>query len=315
MKRVLSVLGLLLVATLALCSGAIWLTPARMLTQLLQSDSLVVVFRLPRLLVAMMAGVNLAVAGTLLQALMRNPLASPDLVGITTGAGVAAVAAILLGWNFNSVGLPLISFLGAAIAGLAIYKLGQGGSGQRLILCGVALASLGQALITLLLVNFAPSAAEAMIWLKGSLYARGWSHVKLLAPWFLLGLAATRLAGHQLNTLLLGEETIVSLGMEVDKMRRRLLLLAVLLAASAVSMVGTIGFVGLLVPHLARMLSGPDHRVSLPTIAMLGAALLALADTLGRVLAPPLEIPAGIITAVVGAPYFGYLLLRRSALW
>lgn len=310
-----TLIGLAVAFVLALTLGAVPVEVDRAFYELISSRGVVYHFRLPRFLVAVMAGFNLAVAGAVLQSVMRNPLASPDLVGITTGGGVAVVAAILLGWQFHSTTLPAIGFLGAAGAGALVYILGRGGSRERLVLCGVALASLGQAVITLLLVSFAPSAAEAMIWLKGSLYSRGWDHVWLLAPWTLLGGLIALLASFQMNALLLGESTLLALGMRVDLVRRYLIALAVLLAGSAVAIVGTIGFVGLLIPHAARMLVGSDHRRFLPLAGLLGGTFLSLSDTVGRVVSPPLEIPAGLVTALIGAPYFVYLLVKRRVNW
>ncbi len=308
-------LGLAVALVLALTLGAVPVDFDRAFTELMSSRGVVYHFRLPRFLVAIMAGFNLAVAGAVLQSVMRNPLASPDLVGITTGGGVAVVGAILLGWQFHSTTLPVIGFLGAALAGALVYCLGRGGGRERLILCGVALACLGQAVITLLLVSFAPSAAEAMIWLKGSLYSRGWQHVWLLAPWTLVGALIALLASFQMNALLLGESTLLALGMRVGQVRGYLIALAVMLAGSAVAIVGTVGFVGLLVPHAARMLVGTDHRRFLPLAGIMGGIFLSLSDTLGRVVSPPLEIPAGLVTALIGAPYFVYLLVRRKVNW
>ena len=310
-----TLVALLVAFVLSLVLGAVSLEPERAFYELLSGSGVVYHFRLPRFLVAVMAGFNLALAGAVLQSVMRNPLASPDLVGITTGGGVAVVGAILLGWQFHSTSLPIIGFLGAALAGALVYRLGRGGGRERLILCGVALASLGQAFITLLLVSFAPSAAEAMIWLKGSLYSRGWEHVWMLAPWTVVGALVAFLASHQMNALLLGESTLLALGMKVGRVRAYLIALAVLLAGSAVAIVGTVGFVGLLVPHAARMLVGTDHRRFLPLAGLMGGTFLSCSDTIGRIVSPPLEIPAGLVTALVGAPYFVYLLVQRKVNW
>ncbi len=273
-------------------------------------EGVVGMFRLPRVLAAMLVGSLFAVSGTLLQSLTRNPLVSPDLIGVTSGGGVAAVLAILVAGSTVGPRLPFVVFLGSvSVAGL-VWWMGRGASQQRFILTGVALGALSQAVITLLLVTYAPSAAEAMIWLKGSLYGRTWHHVAYLAPWCGVVLAGSLLVAYQANPLLLGDDVASSLGVRLSVLRPLLWILAVAAAAGAVSVVGTVGFVGLVVPHMARLLVGPDLRCHLPVAMLLGAMLVLLADTVGRVLAPPLEIPAGLICAILGAPYFGYLLWR-----
>lgn len=285
------------------------LTPPALLVEL-QEPGVVTRFRLPRALCAILVGLCFALSGSLLQSLTRNPLASPDLLGVTSGGGLAAVAAILMGGHQVGPYLPLIAFLGAATVASVIWLLGRGASSQRFILTGVALSAFAQAVITLLLVTYAPSAAEALIWLKGSLFGRGWVHVKHIAPWALVAVVGAALVAHRANPMVLGPTVATSLGVDLSKLRPLLWLLSVASAAAAVAVAGTIGFVGLIVPHLARRLCGSDLRVVLPFAALLGALFVLGADTLGRVVAPPLEIPAGLICALFGAPYFGYLLIK-----
>lgn len=283
---------------------------AQMIDEIQRGSGVVYLFRLPRALCAVMVGLAFAISGVLLQSLTRNPLASPDLLGVTSGGGLATVVAILLGGASVGPHLPWIAFLGATIVASIIWVLGRGASPQRFILTGVALSAFTQALITLLLVTYAPSAAEAMIWLKGSLFGRGWVHVKHLVPWAVVTLVGGVAVAYRANPLVLGPVVATSLGVRLEVLRPVLWLLSVAAAAAAVAVAGTIGFVGLIVPHLARKLCGPDLRVVVPFAALVGAFFVLSADTLGRVLAPPLEIPAGLICAFLGAPYFGYLLTR-----
>lgn len=290
-------------ATSASSPGEVW-------NGLVSGEGVVGMFRLPRVLCAVLVGVLFAVSGALLQSLTRNPLVSPDLVGVTSGGGVAAVLAILVAGSQAGPHLPFIVFLGSVVVASLVWWLGRGASQQRFVLTGVALGALCQAVITLLLVTYAPSAAEAMIWLKGSLYARTWLHVGYLAPWCAVVLLFSLLVAYQANPLLLGEEVASSLGVRLTLLRPLLWGLSVAAAAGAVSVVGTVGFVGLVVPHMARLLVGPDLRRHLPVAMLLGALLVLLADTVGRVIAPPLEVPAGLFCAVLGAPYFGYLLWK-----
>lgn len=305
------ILSLLVLFWVALSIGATaTLTPSEVWLGLTSREGVVGMFRLPRVIAAMLVGALFALSGTLLQSLTRNPLVSPDLVGVTSGGGVAAVLAILVAGTSVGPLLPWAVFVGAvSVAGL-VWWLGRGVNQQRFVLTGVALGALTQAIITLLLVTYAPSAAEAMIWLKGSLYGRTWLHVMVLLPWCVAVFVGTALIAYQANPLLLGDDIASSLGVRLSTLRPILWGLSVAAAAGAVSVAGTIGFVGLVVPHMARLLVGPDLRRHLPVAILLGAFVVLLADTVGRVLSPPLEIPAGLICAVLGAPYFGYLLWK-----
>jgi iron complex transport system permease protein len=285
-------------------------TPTQIFAELRQGGGVLSLFRLPRALAASLVGLCFAISGTLLQSLTRNPLASPDLLGVTSGGGLATVTAILVGGPQIGPYLPWIAFLGATTVASVIWFLGRDASPQRFILTGVALSAFTQAIITLLLVTYAPSAAEAMIWLKGSLFGRGWVHVKHLLPWAIFTLAGSVAIAHSANPLVLGQTVATSLGVKLSSLRPTLWLLSVAAAAAAVAVAGTIGFVGLIVPHIARKVCGPDLRATIPFSGLLGALFVLSADTLGRVIAPPLEIPAGLICAFLGAPYFGFLLWK-----
>lgn len=286
--------------------------PVRVLSEIQSGEGVIYLFRLPRSIAALLVGVCFAISGTLLQTLTRNPLASPDLLGVTSGGGLATVVAILIGGSAVGPHLPWIAFLGASAVAALIWLLGWGESPQRFILTGVALSAFTQALVTLLLVTYAPSAAEAMIWLKGSLFGRGWVHVKHLLPWAAFSVLGGLVVAHQANPLALGPTVATTLGVELPTLRPTLWVLSVASAAAGVAIAGTIGFVGLVVPHLARRLCGPDLRILVPYSALMGGLFVLSADTLGRVIAPPLEIPAGLVCAFVGAPYFGYLLWKGN---
>lgn len=303
--------GLVVLFWISLSIGATAsLPPSQVWQGIATGEGVVGMFRLPRVLSALLVGALFALSGTLLQSLTRNPLVSPDLVGVTSGGGVAAVVAILVAGASVGPHLPWAVFVGAVSVASLVWWLGRGASQQRFVLTGVALGALTQAIITLLLVTYAPSAAEAMIWLKGSLYGRTWLHVTVLLPWCAAVFVGTALIAYQANPLLLGDDVASSLGVRLSTVRPVLWGLAVAAAAGAVSVAGTIGFVGLVVPHMARLLVGPDLRRHLPIAILLGAFVVLLADTVGRVVSPPLEIPAGLICAILGAPYFGYLLWK-----
>jgi iron complex transport system permease protein len=251
----------------------------------------------------------------MMQSLTRNPMAAPDLVGINAGAGLVIVMLILMVPDFSPLLLPVAAFLGAAGAGGLVYLLAYSKRTMvttRLVLSGLAVGSGLHALITLVLVQYAPNAAQALVFLKGSFYALSWERVALLAPWTLLGIPLAYYVSNHLTLIQLDETVITGLGVRADKMRLLLLILIVALAASAVAIGGTISFVGLIVPHLIKFLIGPDFKLSTPLCALFGALLVVIADMVGRIAIPPAELPAGIITAIIGAPYFLYLLVKKA---
>lgn len=270
--------------------------------------------RLPRALVAFLVGASLALAGAILQGLTRNPLASPDIIGVSAGASFAAVAVTVLAPNAPLVALPLAAFGGAAAAAVVVYALAwQGGSAPlRLILVGIGVAAVAHAL-TLLVITFGQiyRVNQAMIWMAGSVYGRSWEHLAPAAPWLTVLIPATLVMARHLDALHYGDGLARGLGTRVERERGLLVLLSVALAGVSVATAGTIGFVSLMAPHIARRLVGPLHAGLLPTAAMIGGALVLLADLAGRTIAAPIEIPCGIVTAVIGAPYFIYLLYRQ----
>lgn len=270
--------------------------------------------RLPRALVALMVGAALAVSGALLQGLTRNPLAAPDIIGINAGASLVAVTLIVALPSVSSAYLPPAAFGGAVAIALLLYLLAWRGqsSPMRLILIGIGLWAIAQALTWLMIVSGdVQEVSRALIWLTGSVYARGWEELWALAPWVAVLIPFALLYARHLNTLGLGDEVATGLGNRVELSRGLLLLASVGLAAAGVATAGTMVFVGLVAPHVARGLVGPSAGALIPTAAVTGAALVVISDLAGRVLFSPTEIPAGIVTAVLGAPYFMYLLYRN----
>ena len=268
--------------------------------------------RLPRTIVAALVGVNLALAGAILQAILRNPLADPHIIGISSGAGLAGIFIMLVlpgaAWLITPA-----AFGGAMFAALLIYLLAwrDGIRPTRVILAGVAVSAFLGAGISAMMILYSDRVHSALMWMVGGLSARGWPHVEMLLPYTVgAGLCALLAAG-RLNILLLGDDMARGVGLAVERTRVMLTALAALLAASAVSVVGLLGFVGLIVPHAARLMVGADHRVLLPAAALLGIAVLTLSDTAARLLFAPLELPVGILMAVIGAPFFLYLLRRQ----
>lgn len=270
--------------------------------------------RLPRVITAFLVGMALAVAGTILQGLTRNPLAAPEIVGVEAGAGLAAVALIVLFPSVPVFFLPIFAFAGALTAALLVYWLSwNGGSSPiRLILVGVGLGAVASAL-TSLMITFGNiyDVSQALVWLAGSVYGRTWEHIQALLPWLMVFMPLALLSSRELNALSLGDQVSRGLGSAVEWQRGLLLLISVALAGASVATAGTIGFVGLMAPHLARQLVGTAHQGLMPTAALAGGLIVALADLLGRSLFAPIELPCGVITAAVGAPYFLYLLYRN----
>ncbi|EGO61920.1 FecCD family ABC transporter permease [Acetonema longum] len=267
--------------------------------------------RLPRTLVGALVGMNLALAGGVLQGVMKNPLADPHIIGISAGAGLAGVSVLILFPHMEYLVVP-VAFLGAMGAAALIYILAWKGGIQpmRIVLAGVAVSAFLGAGISALLVFYSDRVHGALMWMVGGLSARSWPHVSIISPYTLLAGSLALLGARRLNLLVLGDDVARGLGLPVEQTRLFLTAVAALLAASAVSVVGLLGFVGLIVPHTARLLIGSDFRYLLPASALLGASVVTLSDTVARTLFAPVEIPVGIIMAFLGAPFFLYLLRR-----
>jgi iron complex transport system permease protein len=270
--------------------------------------------RLPRMLVAALVGMSLAISGTILQGLTRNPLASPGILGINSGAGLVAVGLIVLSESVSAGLISVAAFSGAFVVALLIYLLAWrgGDSPLRLVLVGIGMGAITSALTTLL-VTFGEinNVQRAMVWLTGSVYGRTWNEFRALLPWVGVFVPLALLLGRDLNALNLGEDVARGLGSRVEVRRGLLLLAATSLAGASVATAGAIGFVGLMSPHIARRLVGPDHIGLLPVAGVLGALIVTSADLVGRTLFAPVELPCGLITAAIGAPFFIYLLWQQ----
>ncbi|MHB8994182.1 MAG: FecCD family ABC transporter permease [Armatimonadota bacterium] len=279
---------------------------------------IVLQLRLPRVILAALVGICLALAGAIMQALFQNALADPYLVGVSSGAGLGAVVAIMLGVPLAFLGLtaiPLLAFIGALGVVFLVYVLARrGGRVQTgtLLLTGIAVGSLVSAVTSFLMMVMQQDLRQVLFWLLGGLSGRGWQEVWVILPQAALGLGAALVLSRPLNMLLLGDEAAASLGMNIQTSKRLLLALASLLAAGAVAVSGVIAFVGLVVPHVTRLAVGPDHRRLLPVCALSGALLMILSDIAARVLLAPTELPIGIITSALGCPFFLYLLHRQG---
>ncbi|GLB59741.1 FecCD family ABC transporter permease [Cytobacillus sp. NCCP-133] len=276
-------------------------------------------FRLPRIIIALLVGISLAVAGGILQGMIRNPLASPDIIGITGGASVAVVGFLAFFSDENNAltvsinWMPLAAFGGAAIVAFLVYFLAykNGVSPIRLVLIGIGIASLMKALTTLMMV-FGPiyQASQANIWITGTVYGSNWGNVAILVPWTLILLILAFVLARNVNVQELGDDVATGVGSTVQKHRFLLLMVSTGLIGGAVAFAGGIGFVGLMAPHMARRLVGSAFGALLPASALIGGILVMAADLIGRTLFSPLEIPAGVFTASIGAPYFIYLLFK-----
>ncbi|MFL0949540.1 iron ABC transporter permease [Vibrio parahaemolyticus] len=279
--------------------------------------------RLPRTILCMFIGAILAICGVVMQGLFRNPLAEPGIIGVSAGAALGGAFAIVVFAEFsqnhpqlmNLAALPLFAFLGGALTTVLVYWLGTnkfGTSVTIMLLAGVAISALSGAAIGFL--NF--SADDQMLrdltlWSMGSLAGANWAGIGLASVTLVVLLFWFHKKAMSLNALLLGESEARHLGVPVQKLKRQLILLSAVGVGVTVSICGAIGFIGLVIPHLGRMLAGPDHRTLLPISALLGALLLTCADMIARVLLAPAELPVGIVTALIGAPFFIYLLFQQ----
>lgn len=313
--------ALLLIGLGALTLGAVHLPLGEVWTALQHAgsrpESAIIVrqIRLPRIVLAALVGAALAVSGTVLQALLRNPLADPYVLGISSGAALGAILALWWGGRVSAAS-PLAAFAGALLTTAWVYLLGRRAgrlASYTLLLAGVITASFLSAVILFIMTLLSTREVRgAAFWLMGDLSVGTGSQLRGLIPATLLGTGVLYWFAKDLNVLLLGEEEAAHLGVNVARVETIVYLLASLLTGMAVSVSGAIGYLGLLVPHLGRMLVGNDHRTLLPTAALGGAILLVLSDTLARTVIAPAELPVGAVTALAGAPVFIYLLRRTS---
>lgn len=280
--------------------------------------AIVYLIRFPRVLVAVLAGGALAMSGVLLQGLFRNPLADAGIIGVSSGGALGGVIVISTGLAAtSSLALPCATFAGALITAFGVYFFTTR-SGRTplitLLLVGIAVNSVLASLISLILslAQDYEISQQMLFWLMGGLDGRGWTHVQMILPFALGGFLLALFFSRDLNVLLLGEETAMTLGLDVELVKRILLALSALMAGAAVAVSGTIGFVGLVIPHMLRLMVGPNHRHLLPGAALGGAIFLVWCDLLARTLVPAEELRLGVITAFVGGPFFLHLLLREE---
>jgi iron complex transport system permease protein len=336
----LSTLALLLAAAVvwAVGHGAFRIAPADVLRLLLdllpgvelavdpQQAAVLTAIRLPRVVLALLTGAGLAVAGALMQGLFRNPLADPGLIGVAAGGVLAAATVIVLGAQLvpgalragstaSAFVLPLAAFGGSLVVTALVYAVGRAHGVLSLpvtLLAGIAINALAMALVGLLIFVASDEQLRTLtFWNLGSLSGGTWPMLTFAAPLVLLALAAAFALARPLNALALGEARAEHLGVDVAQVKRRVVVLTALATGALVGLTGVIGFIGLVAPHLVRLLCGPDHRVLLPASALLGALLVVAADVLARTVVSPAELPLGILTASMGAPFFLAMLLRR----
>lgn len=280
-----------------------------------ENEAILWAIRLPRVALGLLVGAGLALAGATLQGIFRNPLADPGLIGVASGASLGAVAAIVLGFSaLGEATLPVAAFLGGLLATLVVYGLARFDGRTEvvtLLLTGLAINAIAGAGIGYLVFRATDTEVrDAIFWTLGSLGGATWPVVLSAAPFVLLGLVLMPLFARELNLLILGEREATHLGVATERVRVILITVVALTTGAAVAVAGTVGFIGLIVPHLVRLAAGPDNRVVLPASALAGAALLVLADLLARTVAAPAELPLGVVTSLIGGPFFLWLLHR-----
>lgn len=269
--------------------------------------------RLPRILLGALVGGSLAAAGTILQGVMRNPLASPGIIGVSAGGGLGGILVMLVLPQFGYLLVPA-AFGGALVTAVLVYLLAwkRGVNPVRLILAGVAVSAMLGAFSSTILILNAEKAGGVLDFTIGSLSARSWPQIEQVAPYMAAGFAVALMLGQKLNILTLGDEVATGLGMRVERTRFLLLAVAALLAASAVSVAGLLGFVGLIAPHIVRIVIGSDNRFLIPASALFGGIMMVGCDTVGRMAMDPSELPVGVIMSLLGPPFFLWLLRRHS---
>ena len=278
----------------------------------LHNDFILNEYRIPRTLLGLLIGSSLAISGSVIQGVIRNPLASPDVIGITKGASLAAVMIIMIFPSAPLFVLPLGSFIGALtisiILSVLISKFDVKGS--KLALIGLAIGAICTAIVQFLLIRNPLDANNALLWLTGSLYGHNIASFYSLLPWFIITVPIVLLLGYQLDILNLGDHVAIALGARVKILKMTLLVLAVMLAGASIAVVGGISFLGLIAPHIARQLVGHKNIHVIIMSGLVGAILLTFGDGLARGIQPPLDIPVGVVIAIIGAPYFLFLLRK-----
>lgn len=281
------------------------------------ATAIIIQLRLPRALTALMVGMALAVSGTVMQGLFRNPLATPYILGVASGGSAGAALTVVLGANSPYI-LPIGALLGSTLAIVMVYRMSwqtEGTSTYTLILAGVAISALFSAVTTLLIFLAGPYEQDQILfWIMGGLWRASWPLLYILTPIVLSGSIFVSFWSRDLNALALGESTATHLGVKPEVVKKVLLAAATIITSTSVAVAGAIGFVGLIVPHILRLIVGPDHRKLVITSGLAGGVFLMYTDVLAKTIAQPVELPVGIITAFLGAPFFLYLLNRKSSL-
>ncbi|MCQ6279206.1 iron ABC transporter permease [Bacillus sp. EB600] len=281
--------------------------------------SIVLNIRLPRVILSGLVGAALAIAGAAFQGLLRNPLADPYTLGVSSGASVGAVLTLFFHLSIPFAGsftLPLLSILCSFVTILVVLtfarKIERSMRVETIILTGIIFSSFLGAIISLMIALTGDELRQIIGWLLGSVSMRGWDYIKIILPFFLLGSAILLLNAKELNAMSFGEEKAQNLGVNVQKRKLIILMAGSILTGAAVAVSGTIGFVGLVIPHLSRLLWGPDHKHLLPLSILTGSGFLIIADLISRTIISPTELPIGVITALIGAPVFAIILLQRK---
>lgn len=308
---------LVLALVLAVAAGAVHISLSdiyQAVTAPGKTDTYRIIYtlRMPRAVCAALAGANLALSGCILQGILRNPLADPGIIGISAGAGLAAMALMLIAPAFTNL-VPFAAFIGAMFAAAVVFFLSyeRGVNPLRLVLAGVAVAAFFGGGMTALSVFFSDKIQGTVSWMAGGFAGSNWQHIRMILPYSVLGIIGTLCYYRKLNALQLGDDIAKTLGVHTERTRGILVALAALLAASAVSVAGLLGFVGLIVPHVMRLIVGSDFESLLPCSAIFGAVLVVAADVAARTVFSPVEVPVGIFMSFIGAPFFLYLLKRR----
>ncbi|HEC2145384.1 TPA: iron chelate uptake ABC transporter family permease subunit [Staphylococcus delphini] len=313
-RRYSFIIVLLIVgAILSLSAGAVWISPITVIKEVWSGDNFILSeFRVPRMLLGILVGAALAISGAVIQGVIRNPLASPDVIGITKGASLAAVIVIIVFPTAPLFVLPVASFIGALVISLILSLLisWKGIKGSQLALIGMAIGAVAMALVQYLLIRNPMEANIALVWLTGSLFGRSMDHVLTILPWLIVAIPVIFLYARKLDILHLGEEVATALGTPVQRTKMILLFASVMLAGAAISVVGGLSFLGLIAPHIARSLVGHQHRHIVAMSGLVGALLMVIADGLARIIASPIDIPVGVLIAIIGAPYFLYVLRK-----
>ncbi|MFR3498937.1 iron ABC transporter permease [Acinetobacter sp. RIT592] len=314
----LSLVLLLILLILLTTVGSVNLSFTEIINALINNDNKMVTtivykMRLPRNILAALVGANLAVSGVLLQSVMKNPLADPGITGVSSGASVAAIFILLLLPQYTGI-LPIAAFIGGAIACILVFLMAykNGLKPGRIVLAGVAINTILGGVISYLSTMYSDRIQSAMLWLNGSLATKTWADVEMLFIYSIVGLVVSLFLTRSANVLQLGDDAATNLGFNVNLTRLLISGVAVFLAATSTAVVGIISFVGLIVPHIARMIMGSDHKFTIPFSMILGSIVLLVADTLGRTIGGAVEIPVGVIMSIVGGPFFLYLLRKRG---